>query len=270
MAYPSSLAEGVGAQKSSGGGDGSILEEYLDQIVVLPVEVSLLLLYFHLLKMWKDEVIVKINLKMWQIKRYITLIRELDESCDSESARITELQDDVLRAFKEELKKNPQWKLAEKKKRLEELRQAGSLSALTQLRKRLYQKIDEKISISEQLFGMSKQNLRAVTTKKNELEVLLRATGQLKEQKKRRTTPSRVGRLVAACITPSKAAADAQDSEELWILCKVKDWNDKGKVLVSDADNPNQKYTLRSSNVVLLTGKWNASEVARFFLRCCA
>ena len=167
---------------------------------------------------------------------------------------MSDLQNKILAAFKEELKKNPQWDAAEKKRRLEEIRNREQMAQLPKLRKRLYQKIDEKISISEQLFGMSKQNLRAVTAKKNELERILRATGQLKEPKKRRTVPNRVGRLVAACVTPSKANAAGQDNEELWILCKVKDWSDKGKVVVSDADNPNQKYTLRTSSVVLLAG----------------
>ena len=224
--YPSSLAEGtVGS-----GGDGSILEEYLDHLLVMPVEV----------------------------KRYITLTRELDVACEKEYKAVEELQSKFLKTLKGKFEDNDSWSIKEKEAFLTKLRNSNQFKTLVPLRKRMYQKIDEKISISEQLFDMSERNLKVLTKNKDELENILRSTGEIRGRKIEKTPVPKsstkyVGRLAAAL---SKSHA-ADTGEELWILSKVKEWHNNGKVVVSDVDNPQQRQTLRASQVVLLEGKFN-------------
>ena len=195
--------------------DGSILEEYLDGLVVLPVEV----------------------------KRYMTLCRELDDGCQKERESLMRLQTRFLERLDQRLKANPTSSLSERQALVRELRQSHEFAGMEKTRKRLLQKSDEKVSISEQLFDMSERNLQLVTARKTKFRRLLHASGKLKEK-----TPKPVlnyaGRLVAACTGKD---------EQLWILCKVKDWGDS-RVLVTDVDNPSQKYSLRLSHVVLLKG----------------
>ncbi len=138
-------AEGYG----QGDGSGSILEEYLDTLVVMPVEVM----------------------------RYITLMRELDEKSERDLVRIKEAQNAFLEKASEEVKGAASKK--DRQKKLLKLKGNEDYLALEKTRASLQQKIAEKRSISDQLFDMSEQNLKRIKGDFEQLGKLLHTTGDM-------------------------------------------------------------------------------------------
>lgn len=199
--------------------EGSLLEEYLDTLVVLPVEV----------------------------KRYMTLSRELDEGCETERRLLSSQESLFLERLKQKLSVRSNLSVSERQALVRELRESDEFRGMEKSRKRLLQKSDEKVSISEQLFDMSEKNMQVITAKKTKFRRILRASGKLKEVKEKPPKPvlNLNGRLVAACTNKE---------QQLWILCKVKESNES-RFVVTDIDNPSQKYTLRLSQMVLLKGE---------------
>ena len=96
-------------------GDGSILEEYLDQLMVMPVEV----------------------------KRYTTLMRDLDSGCERDLAELAAFQDDFVNKLREKVASLPSSNnTEEERKKLEqEMKASESYQTLEALRKRVRQKV---------------------------------------------------------------------------------------------------------------------------------
>mmetsp|Transcript_21089 Transcript_21089/g.39195 ORF Transcript_21089/g.39195 Transcript_21089/m.39195 type:complete len:301 (+) Transcript_21089:130-1032(+) len=200
-------AEGYGP---SGEGDGSILEEYMDSLLVMPVEV----------------------------RRYITLLRELDGKCEREVQQVQAKQQQLVEAAK---KRTANLSPADRTRTLKQLREEPEWKELEHLRARLYQKIAEKKSISEQLYDMSEQNLKRINGDIKYLESLFQRTGELPDLE------YQVGRDVAAWM----------EKEQVWILARIAQYSpqEPSKVIVADADNSSALFTLTDKLVVVLPEK---------------
>mmetsp|Transcript_12308 Transcript_12308/g.14135 ORF Transcript_12308/g.14135 Transcript_12308/m.14135 type:complete len:293 (+) Transcript_12308:226-1104(+) len=215
--YPSSRAEGIAS-----GSDGSILEEYLDKILVLPVEV----------------------------RRYVTLMRELDKRCAKEKDQLEKMQEDFTEKVKAKfaaLKQNKKSdNVEEREKCLAAMKESPEFKKIESLRKTLKQKVLEKISISDQLYDISSQNKKRIDSDVEKFQQILRASGDLVEDKK-----ISKGSLVAASVPQ-------QDGGSMWILCKVVEYSNSGtqtnqKIIVADAEDASQTHTLRITQIVPLS-----------------
>ncbi|CAK9058299.1 Hypothetical protein SCF082_LOCUS31107, partial [Durusdinium trenchii] len=171
------------------------------------------------------------------VRRYTSLLRELDHKSAQDMADIQRLQQAFLERAKEEAKKGKTEQ--EREERLRALRQHDDFKALGKLRASLKQKIAEKQSVADQIFDMSEQNLKRLRSDIKNLEDYFRSTGEIPDDK------FKVGRYVAAWI----------DKDSVWILAKVIAYSpqDPDRVRVADADSNDA-----SSSFVLPSAKCEA------------
>ncbi|GBG28387.1 SAGA-associated factor 29 [Hondaea fermentalgiana] len=192
-------------------GKGSVLEEYLDMLQVMPVE----------------------------IRRYTTLMRDLDQKCTKEVHRLAALQGTLVERAREQCanETTPEGRAQVVKK----LRESDEFKPLVTMRASLKQKIAEKRSISDQLFDMSEQNLKRLRSDIDYLKDILQLSGEIQE------SPYTPGRLVAAYI----------EADATWIVCKVSEFSQANPdlVTVADVDDSKTRYVLPVTKVVLLADK---------------
>ena len=201
-----SQAEGYAG---GGDGDGSVLEEYLDSLLVMPVEV----------------------------RRYITLMRDLDRSCDNELTQLRTLQAECVEAARSKCQGVSS--AAERGRLTAALRgEDPRFARVARLRGDVAQKIAEKRSVAEQLFDMSEHNLRRLSADIKYLEDLFRNSGELPD------LGLAAGREVAAWV----------DKDQVWILARVSEVHAQ-EVTVADAEDSSQRFTLPQASVVVLPDK---------------
>mmetsp|Transcript_15201 Transcript_15201/g.48398 ORF Transcript_15201/g.48398 Transcript_15201/m.48398 type:complete len:309 (-) Transcript_15201:1234-2160(-) len=195
----------------AGEGDGSVLEDYMDSLLVMPVEV----------------------------RRNITLLRELDEKSHAELANVRAEQARLI----EEARKRTEGitSSSERARTIRQLRAEPDFVQLEELRKDLLQKIAEKRSVAEQLHDMSEQNLKRLNGDIKYLEELFRRTGEIPD------LGFAVDREVAAWM----------EQDQVWILARISEFstNSPNRVVVADAEDSSARFTLTSDQVTVLPDK---------------
>uniref|UniRef100_A0A7S2RBW1 SGF29 C-terminal domain-containing protein n=1 Tax=Mucochytrium quahogii TaxID=96639 RepID=A0A7S2RBW1_9STRA len=199
-----SQAEGYGP---SGEGGGSVLEEYLDTLLIMPVEV----------------------------RRYITLLRELDEKCQVELAQLKKRQREFISVASERTKTT---KSPEHKEAILNSMRNKEFADIEILRKSLNQKIAEKKSISDQLFDMSEENLKRIRGDAKYLEELFHVKGDMPDMG----------------LLPGREVAAFMEEDKVWILAKVVSYSvhDPDRVTVADVEDSTNNFVLPIPRVVVL------------------
>jgi len=187
-------------------GSGSILEEFVYSLDVFPVE----------------------------IQRYTSLMRELDGECELLKHKIKELHAQYLQAGIKITEKSKT--VGDKEAAMKKLANSSQYEKLTTMRAALSQNIAEKVSISDQLYDMSEQNLNRIRIDITLLESILKKKGQITDY----DIPP--GTFVAAESKPGE-----------WILATIKDFTSSSSdtFMVQDADD-HALYSLPSSRVLVL------------------
>lgn len=221
----------VHGQPGQGGG-GSVLEEYLDSLPVMPVEV----------------------------RRYTTLMRELDGRAAQNLSEMREMQDRfveraaALVAGSAAAQARTPAGEAERARLVAELRAHADFASLEKVRASLKQKVAEKRSVSEQLFDISETNLQRLRGDVAQLEALFRGSGEFPEAKFNK------GMEVAAWM----------EKDAVWILCIVAEYSPQTPdvVTVADFEDATAKYQLPASKVMVLpTGESLAAAKSRLSSR---
>ena len=197
---------------AGGSGTGSILEEFVDSLLPLPFD----------------------------LKRYLALLRDLDEKRHEDAKQLQVLQDLYLTGVRAALAGAGDNLDVAKRTAIVDAHDPDSLAEIVKLRKRLELNSEEKISVAMQLRDMGDLYSKRLETDLLALEALLREQGQLAEHS------VSVGKLVAACTSGS-------GGEELWILARVEEYSpaQPDRCAVKDADS-DASYVVPTKNVVVL------------------
>jgi hypothetical protein len=210
---------------SSFGGEASILEEFLESIVLVPVE----------------------------MKRYLALMRELDIACVKDTETLALLQDKYFTKLKQEGGGG-------KKEELEQL-----MKMIKEIRQRLMQKIDEKRSIADQLYETIDEHVNKAGSDLALLESILKVSGSLEPEGvgigklvAACTTTTSIGDASTDNVAGST-------SETLWILGRIVSFSPAlpERCTVADVDNDANTYVLSTKNVVVLPEDGEDVQAAR-------
>jgi len=178
-------------------------------------------------------------------KRLLALLRDLDAKSAKDADALERLQAEHLELLRAGAAADPD-------------RVEAVASGLAAAKRRLDQKLEERVAIAQQQHEVADRHVERLTRDAQALESELRHSGELDDRMEEvevALPPQDAllpGALVAAATT-----TDESSEPPLWILARVVEATGRDRVVVADADpeNTESRYTLSRKNIVVLAGE---------------